>query len=366
MPNKTADIQIAYLPLVDSAPFIMAEHLGLFRRHGLQVTLHQEVSWAIVRDKLATGALDAAQMLAPLPAMTTLGVSGLRVPLLTGLGLSTNGNGITLSARVWAKMLDTLGLPAQQEVTMAEVAGVIGKVYTDSQAVRQKLTFAVVHGFSTHAILLRKWLRGVGLDPDRDVSMIVVPPSQMVDSLTEGVIDGYCAGEPWNTLAISSGQGVAAAWGVEVWANAPDKVLCVTEPWHEANPQTHLALRVALLEACHWLAQPDNALEAARVMSTERYLGMNESNLVRALSGKLARTQFGDVEVVGDFLSFFGPEVNEPGGAFASEIFDGCFDLLGRPVDLVQRHLLTSRCLRTDLYRQSLNDLSGFVSVLPS
>lgn len=350
--NKS-DIAIAYLPLVDSAPFIVAEQLGFFDAMGLQVSLHKEVSWAIVRDKLAVGARDAAQMLAPLPAMTTLGVSGMRVPLLTGLGVSMNGNGITLSTTLWQQLLQALSLPKDHPVTAATVQDVVKRGMTDAQQ-RRKLTFAVVHGFSTHAILLRQWLRGVDLDPDSDVSMIVVPPSQMVDSLRAGVIDGYCVGEPWNTLAVDAGLGVVGAWGVEVWNDAPEKVLCVTEQWHEANEQTHLALRVALLRACHWLSLPENAQEAARLMATERYLNIDASILERALCGRLLRRAVSAPETVANFLSFYGAATNEPGGEPGQRMLDGCNDLLGRPIDSVQRHLLASRCFRTDLYQAAV------------
>lgn len=356
--NKT-EIDVAYLPLVDSAPFVVAEHLGLFRKTGLRVNLHKEVSWAIVRDKLAVGARDAAQMLAPLPAMTTLGVSGMRVPLLTGLGLSKNGNGITLSISLWHQLLEALGLPQDHEVSSTSVSDIVCRAASDTAVLPRKLIFAVVHGFSTHAILLRKWLRIIGLDPDADVSMIVVPPSQMVDSLKEGVIDGYCVGEPWNTLAIDQNLGVAAIWGVEVWHDAPEKVLCVTEQWHEANTSTHLALRLALLRACVWLSEPDNIFEAARVMSAERYLNIEEETLLRALSGRVLRSPYGEQETVGNLLSFHGAQTNRPGGAAALELLDGCADLLGRPVDSVQRHLLATRCFRDDLYQHTVDQSPG-------
>lgn len=353
--NKT-DLDIAYLPLVDSAPFILAEHLGYFSQMGLKVTLHKEVSWALVRDKLAIGARDAAQMLAPLPAMTTLGVSGMRVPLLTGLGLSKNGNGITISAVLWQQMLAGLQLAEDYPVSAANVTDVIVRAARQTEILSRQLTFAVVHGFSTHAILLRRWLRSAGVDPDAQVKMIVVPPSQMVDSLSAGVIDGYCVGEPWSTLAIKLGVGIAAAWGAEVWAEAPEKVLCVTEQWHEQNPATHHALRIALMHACGWLSRPDNALEAAQVMSAKQYLDIEDSVLERALSGHLARTRNSAVEQVPNFLSFFDNQTNDPGGDSALQILDGCNDLLGRSVDPVQRHMLARRCFRSDLFHHTLQE----------
>ena len=99
----------------------------------------------------------------------------------------------------------------------------------DSEA---ELTFAAAHGFSCHSFQLRRWLRAGGVDPDRDVRIIVLPPQQMVDSLARGVIDGYCVGGPWNTTAVQLGIGAVQATGYQIWNTAPEKVLGVTAAWH--------------------------------------------------------------------------------------------------------------------------------------
>ena len=95
--GERQNLNIGYMRLSDSAPLIIAQELGLFAKYGLDVTLCREVSWANIRDKLIAGNFDACQMLAPMPLVTTLGVAGIRAPIVTGLVLSLNGNGITLS-----------------------------------------------------------------------------------------------------------------------------------------------------------------------------------------------------------------------------------------------------------------------------
>ena len=99
-------------------------------------------------------------------------------------------------------------------------------------------------------------------DPETEVR-IVLPPEQMVDSLAQGVIDGFCVGAPWNSIAAEYGVGIMATSGFEIWNNAPEKVLGVLESWHTRNPSTHPRLRLALMAACEWLSDMDNRKPAS-------------------------------------------------------------------------------------------------------
>ena len=85
--------------LSDSAPIIIAQELGLYQDFGLDVSLFREVSWANIRDKMIAGTFDACQMLAPMAIATTLGLAGIQAPIISGLMLSLNGNGITSPLR---------------------------------------------------------------------------------------------------------------------------------------------------------------------------------------------------------------------------------------------------------------------------
>lgn len=343
-PPEKVDLDLGYVRLTDSAPLIVARERGLFQRYDLNVTLHQEVSWANVRDKLAVGALDAAQMLAPLPAMTTLGVSGIRVPMLSGLTLSLNGNSIVLGGalqeQVRARQASD-GLPAAQalERVLASRDGVP--------------TFAAVHTFSTHMFLLREWLQSGGVDPDRDVRIIIVPPAQMVDSLANGVIDGYCVGEPWGSVAVHHGIGAIAALGKDIWPHAPEKVLCVTGKWHEHHTGSHMRLRLALMEACTWLADPDNRTEAALIIGKPEYLNLPSEWLLPSLTGRMRLepgaepVQQTDVHVFGSGMAGF------PWRSQAEVLIARCGELLGRTLSRDQVTALAQQTSRPDLFRAS-------------
>lgn len=345
---EKADLHLGYVRLTDSAPLIVARELGYFADCGLDVTLHQEVSWANVRDKLAAGVLDAAQMLAPLPAMTTLGVSGLRVPMLTGLTLSLNGNAITLSAA----LAETLG-SAHGAGGAPDALANVRALKTHLLESRQVLTFGVVHTFSTHAILLRAWLKAGGIDPDREVRTLIVPPSQMIDSLASGVIDGYCVGEPWSSIAVQNGLGHIAAFGNQIWKNAPEKVLSVTDRWHCSHPATHLRLRVALMSAGAWLCDPGHRAAAARMIGGPEYLDLSAARLLPSLTGSMTSTPGAEPVYVEDFHVFGSGHAGLPCRDTARFMIERCAELMGRPVDPGQTVSLVQQTTRPDLYREA-------------
>ncbi len=326
-------VNLGYMRLTDAAPLIVAQELGLFEAEGIEVTLYQESSWANLRDKLITGSLDAAQMLAPLLAMTTVGASGLRAPLITGLVLSRNGNAITLGRGLIDDMEANGCRESSPDRSLACYAGKTGRV----------ITLASVHGFSTHTLLLYHWLQSAGLTPNVDVKIVIIPPSQMVDSLQHGIIDGFCVGEPWNTLAVDLGIGEVVAASSDIWPGAVEKVLAVTESWHESHRQIHLKLRKALFRACQWLAQPGSQEFAVRLMAGAEYLDLPQAALRPAITGEI-----GDP----DFLRFAGkePEINRPDPSVALDYLQRCTQLIGKELpEEVTGKVIETVC-RTDLF----------------
>src|SRR6266446_8298594 len=100
---KAKVIRVGFVPLTDCAPLVMARELGLFRKYGLQVSLHRELGWASIRDKIVYGELDAAHALAAMPLAATLGLGAVPCDCLTGLVLNLHGNAITLSKDLWER-----------------------------------------------------------------------------------------------------------------------------------------------------------------------------------------------------------------------------------------------------------------------
>ena len=260
--EKTS-LRLGLLPLADAAPLVIAKSRGFFARHGLDVELRVERAWAALRDKVAMGVLDAAQMLAPIPIAATLGLDGIAVPMVTALSLNLNGNAITVSRALHERM--RAHAPARADA--AQWARALASLLeADRKAHLPPPVFAHVFPFSTHHYELRMWLASAGIDPDADVRLCVVPPPRMVGELAAGRVDGFCVGAPWSEVAARRGLGVTVATKYAIWNNSPEKVLGVTRDWADAHPATHRALVAALIEAARWLDLPEHRNEAAQLM----------------------------------------------------------------------------------------------------
>ncbi|RMF63294.1 MAG: ATP-binding cassette domain-containing protein, partial [Cyanobacteria bacterium J069] len=262
---EKVNLELGFVPLTDCAPLVVAKEKGFFAKHGLeQVTLSREPSWKAIADGITSGRLDAAQMIAGMPLALTLGMGGKSpVPVTTGLVLSRNGNAITLSQRFLHEGVRSLA------DLKAAIARTPDKVPT----------FAVVHPASMHNLMMRHWLATGGINPDKDVNIVTIPPPQMVAALKSGSIDGYCVGEPWNSRAIQEGLGYAIATDLDIWPGHLEKVLGVREDWADRYPKTHIALSTALLEACEYCDDRRHREELAELLSQTEYVGASVEQL---------------------------------------------------------------------------------------
>ena len=338
------DLTLGYMPLTDSLPLLAAGQLGFFREQGLDVTLQEEVSWANIRDKVIVGQFDGAHMLAPMVMASTLGLGGLNKPLIAPYSLNLGGNGLTLSTPLYRELeRTTRGRPSP-----ASLKQLIEQRKLEKQS---PLVVAVVFPYSSHNLLLRYWLASAGIDPDRDVTTVVLPPSQMVDHLRLGHIHGFFAGEPWNAVATADGIGCCVATGRDIWQNAPNKVLGVTADWARTNPDTLDALLRALYQAGVWL--DGNREQAVSLLAD--YLPVDRRALAPALLGHTGyRPDTGDAPEP-DLLVFHRYLANFPwvshGYWFLNQM--ARWGWLPDDQDL---SAVAAACYRPDLYRRALAD----------
>lgn len=293
---RSRPLRVGFLALTDAAPFAVAEELGLFVKYGLRVQLTREVGWATIREKIIYGELDAAQCPAPMLWSTALGIDSVPYPVLTALVLSMNGNALTLSERLW-------NMGVRDAATLREEAR--------RRSGERKLTFGVVSPQSSHHIFLRAWLSAGGIQPDRDVRIVVVPPAQMFRNLAAGTIDGYCAGEPWNTLSVREKVGWCPAWSAGNQLSGVEKVLMVAESFAIQRANEHHALVAALHEACIWCDERENREPLARLLSGSRYINQSTHVISPSLLGQFD-CGHGRIENVPDFHVFHRGEANVP------------------------------------------------------
>lgn len=291
-------LRVGFVPLTDCAPLVMGQELGLFQKYGLRVELSRELGWATIRDKIIHRELDAAHALATMPATISLGLGSIACDCLTGLVLNLNGNAITLSNDLW-KLGVRDGKSLRAEITRSRH--------------QKMLTFGAVFPFSSHRHLLRRWFSAHGIDPEREVRVVVVPPPQMVANLQAGHLDGFCVGEPWNSVAVQSRAGWIAATSAELDPRHPEKVLMVRRDFAAQRRPEHLALIAALLEACKFCDQPENHAQIAETLARPEFVGVSAPVLRRGIRGELDFGQ-GTQRVVPDFCAFHRDDANEPSG----------------------------------------------------
>lgn len=330
-------MRLGYAALSDAAPLIVAHTQGFFADAGITVELHQEIGWATIRDKVVYGELDAAHAPAPILWSVQLGLNCPAADVLTALVLSVHGNAITLARSLWDAGI-------RDDITLRKL--------TRERRRRQPLTFGVVFPFSSHHLLLRNWLAAAGIDPDRDVRIVVVPPAQMFRNLAAGTLDGFCAGEPWNTLAIQEGVGWCRLCSALETPGHVEKVLMVRTQFADACPAEHAALVRALARACAWCDEPQHREAVAELLSGPRFLNVRPSALTPGLVGHF---DFGHGEIrdVPDFHVFHrhGANVPEVAKAEALQRALAAAGLIGGHA--LDPHL-PRRLFREDLHREIL------------
>ncbi len=206
--------------------------------------------------------------------------------------------------------------------------------------------------FSSHHLLLRNWLRKAGINPDRHVRIIVVPPAQTFRNLAAGTIDGYCVGEPWNSLAVREGAGWCPAWSAALAPGHIEKVLMVTRRFADRFPDEHAGLVAALAAACAWCDEPHNRESLAELLAGARYLNLPVRVIAPTLLGRFD-CGHGRNEAVPDFHVFHRGNANVPALEKAAALQH---DLIGAgllPPSTDPR--LPRRLFRDDLLRDALH-----------
>jgi nitrate/nitrite transport system substrate-binding protein len=251
-------IKLGFIPLTDCAPLVIAKEMGFFAKYGVDVQLSKEASWAVVRDKILNGELDAAHCLFSMPFSVYTGIGGKAgSEMKIVMTLNNNGQAITLSK-------DFCGIVGFKD--MKKVAGAIKEVKA-----RKEVTFAMTFPGGTHDIWLRNWLAAAGVNA-KSVGIITIPPPQMVANMKVDNMEGFCVGEPWNGVAASQNIGFTQIASQDIWKNHPEKALVANKAFTETNKEDLKNVMKAIIEACKWLDVMSNRKKAALFLSKPNYV----------------------------------------------------------------------------------------------
>lgn len=348
------DLTLGFIALNDCAPLVVAKDLGFFESEGLRVDLRREASWANIRDKVAVGALDGGHMLGPMTLAASMGVGGERTPMTVPLSLNLNGSAITVSVQV-AKALRAIDPEGMAGRPLT--ARPLTRLIRARQAAEQPpLTFAVVFPYSMHNYELRYWLAAAGIDPDRDIRLIVAPPPTMAGRLRSGDIDGFCVTAPWNALAVSEGTGEILVYASELWGIGPDKVFGVTRDWADEHPSTLQAVIRALLKAAAWADIPENRPGLATLLAKPDYVNAPEAVIAQSLLGSPAYSADTPGSGSLDYLIYHRYAASFPWRShalwFLSQMLR--WGQIGPEIDMVA---VSRAVYRPDLFRQAARDV---------
>ncbi|MBX9740262.1 MAG: ABC transporter substrate-binding protein [Beijerinckiaceae bacterium] len=274
--------KIGYIALTDAAALVVAKEKGLFAKHGLpDMEILKQASWAATRDNLVLGGasngIDGAHILTPMPYLISAG--------------KVTQNNVPTPMYILARLnLDAQAISVAQEYADTKVgldASALKAVFAKKKAEGKEVKIAMTFPGGTHDLWIRYWLAAGGIDPDKDVSTIVVPPPQMVANMKVGNMDAFCVGEPWNEQLVNQKIGFTACTTGEIWKKHPEKALGMRADWVEKNPIAARAMLMAVLEAQQWCDNMANKEEMATILGRRQWFNVPPIDVLGRLKGDI-------------------------------------------------------------------------------
>jgi nitrate/nitrite transport system substrate-binding protein len=341
---ETRDLKFGMIALTDCSPIVIAHEKGLFAKYGIRSTVVKGASWAAIRDSLSTGDIQATHMLLGMPLTSTMGLMGSpKKPMIIPWIMNRNGQSISLARSYKGRVVDD----PRALKPMAD----------EARAKGVPLTFAMTFPAGTHALWMRYYLGAGGINPDRDITLITIPPPQMVANMKIGKMDGFCVGEPWNARAIADDIGFTSVNTQDLWKDHPEKACAFTEEFAEKNPKTVKAVLKALHEASVWLDKLENRPEQAEIVSRPTYINCPKEIILGRMQGDY---DFGDGRKKKDpnYMIFSDRGCNYPQPKYA-KWFLTQYRRWGFVDKTPDYEGVAKQVMRTDLYEEAMKEI-GF------
>lgn len=282
--------KLGFIALTDSAPLIIAKEKGIFAKYGMtDVEVIKQASWPVTRDNIELGSggggIDGAHILTPMPYLMTMGaITQQPVPMYLLARLNVNGQAISVSK-------EYLNLNVTVDSSPLKAA------FAQAKASNKEIQAAMTFPGGTHDLWMRYWLSAGGIVPNTDISVIPVPPPQMVANMRISAMETFCVGEPWNEQLVNQNLGFTALVTGELWQDHPEKALSLRADWVDENPKAAMALLKATLEAQKWCDQPENKEEMCQIVSQDQWFQVPFEDIIDRSQGKI---DYGDGRTVDD------------------------------------------------------------------
>ena len=330
--RKRQVLRVGFLPENDCAPMVVAHEFGLFKKYGLEVAIHSEPSWKHIHNKIIHQELEAAHAPGMLPFLINVGLTPEACQCLTGMVLNLQGNAITVS-----RELARLGV--RDAATMRE------QVWRDRH--KKTYTFGAPCPLASQYALLCQWLKSAKAPAYPEVKIEQVPPEQLFPMLKLGYLDGFCAGEPWSSVAVQAGVGVCITTSALLAPLHPEKILMVRKDFAEKRAEEHERLIAALIEACFICDEPSNRRALCELLAQPRFVNAPAECLEPDLLGPFGPES--GLQSLHGLNIFSRCRANEPSAAKAAWLTGRLFEFLRwtvRPAGL-------SHVFRPDIFRRA-------------
>ncbi len=355
--------RLGFIPLTDSAPLIIAKEKGLFAKYGMKdVEVLKQTSWPVTRDNLETGSsgggIDGAHILSPMPYFMTMGMTKTKqpVPMYILARLNTNGQAISVANTYKDAKIQLRGAGFKDALAQAKTkAG--GK---------SDLKAAITFPGGTHDLWMRYWLAANGVDPNKDVSLVPVPPPQMVSNMKTGSMEAFCVGEPWNARLVNQKLGYTALVTGELWKDHPEKALAMRADWVDKNPKATQAILMAVQEAQQWCDKPENKEEMAKIISMPKWFDIPVADILGRIQGKI---DYGDGRTEANYpnsMKFWADNTSYPYQSHDLWFLTENMRWGNIPTDFVKAKEMIKKVNREDLWKAAATALKVDAAQIPT
>ena len=350
---ETRKATLGYIALTDAAPLIIAKEKGFFAKHGMpDVEVAKQASWGATRDNIVLGGerggIDGAHILTPLPYLISTGrvtQNNQPVPMVILARLNTNGQGLSVADKHKGRRITI------------DAAGFKGAVTPESK-------FAMTFRGGTHDLWIRYWLAAAGIDPERDVQTIVVPPPQMVANMKVGTMDAFCVGEPWGDQLVHQDIGYTACMTGEIWKDHPEKSLGMRADWVDKNPKAAMAVLMAVMEAQQWCDKMGNKDELAQIIGKRQWFNVPPTDIADRIKGDIDYGDGRKVKGSDQLMTFWARGASYPFQSHELWFLTENQRWGKLPTDLDTKAII-GKVNREDLWRQAAKNIGAAEADIP-
>jgi bicarbonate transport system substrate-binding protein len=275
-------VKLGYLPIIESAPLIIAQKKGFFAKYGMtDVEVSKQANWGSARDNVeigsAGGGIDGGQWQMPMPHLISEGIitkGNQKIPMYVLAQLVTQGNGIAIANKHKGK-----GLHLKMEKAAVDY---IKGLKASGTPFKAAYTFPKAN----QDFWIRYWLASNGVDPDKDISLLTVPAAQTVANMKTGSMDAFSTGDPWPYRIVADKIGFLSALTAQIWKAHPEEYLAIRADWVDKNPKATKAILKGVMEAQQWCDKPENRGELVSILAGREFFNIPVDLLKPPFEGK--------------------------------------------------------------------------------